>query len=225
MKWWALVVVALYFLILAVLPVPLMLLAFAPQVSLKDAASGGVSWSWLAWPGVMALAQAALLVVPVQVASRRPVARRSLLWPVVTAGLMMTGLAAGAFLCLFEFARQDRGAPEWFWRATLASAVVFWLVWAVVFYRFSRAAAPVDVVSRQCQLMFRGSILELLIAVPTHIVARNRDYCCAGFMTFVGLALGISVMLFSFGPAVFFLYAERWRRLRPQRASELEQSV
>ena len=225
MKRWALVVVALYFLILVVLPVPLVLVAFVPQVSLKDTATGGVSWSWLVWPGVMALAQAALLVVPVRVASRRPVARRSLLWPVLTAGLMMSGLAAGVLLCLFEFARQDRGAPEWFWRAALASAVVFWLVWAVVFYRSSRAAAPADVVSRQCRLMFRGSILELLIAVPTHIVARNRDYCCAGFGTFVGLALGISVMLFSFRPAVFFLYAERWRRLRPERASELEQSV
>ena len=225
MKRWALVVVVLYFLILVVLPVPLTVLAFAPQVSLKDEALGAVSWSWLEWPGVMALAQAALLVVQVRVASRRPVARRSLLWPVVITGLMMTGLAAGAFGCLFELARQDRGAPEWFWRAALASAVVFWLVWVVVFYRSSRATAPADVVSRQCRLMFRGSILELLIAVPTHIVARHRDYCCAGMMTLIGLAVGISVMLFSFGPAVFFLYAERWRRLRPQRASELKQSV
>jgi hypothetical protein len=38
-------------------------------------------------------------------------------------------------------------------------------------------------------------------------------------MTFVGLTLGISVMLLSFGPAVFFLYAERWRRLHPETAA------
>ena len=54
------------------------------------------------------------------------------------------------------------------------------------------------------------------IAVPTHIVARSRDYCCAGFMTFFGLTMGISVMLFAFGPAVFFLYIDRWRRLHPE---------
>jgi hypothetical protein len=71
--------------------------------------------------------------------------------------------------------------------------------------------------------MLRGSILELLVAVPTHIVARSRDYCCAGFMTFIGLSLGISVMLFSYGPAVFFLYVDRWRRLHPAQAREMEQ--
>jgi hypothetical protein len=55
----------------------------------------------------------------------------------------------------------------------------------------------------------------LLIAVPTHIVARCRDYCCAGFMTFLGLTMGVSVMLFAFGPALLFLFAERWKRLHP----------
>ena len=101
MKRWALVVVALYFLILVVLAVPVEVLAFAPQVSVKDAALGNVGWPFLLWPVVMALWQAALLVVPVQVASRRPVARRSLLWPVVTSGLMMGGLAVGALSRLY----------------------------------------------------------------------------------------------------------------------------
>jgi hypothetical protein len=73
-----------------------------------------------------------------------------------------------------------------------------------------------DVVSRQCRYLLRGSILELLVAVPTHIVARYRNYCCAGFLTFVGIAFGVSVMLFSFGPGVFFLFVQRWKRLHPQ---------
>jgi hypothetical protein len=34
-------------------------------------------------------------------------------------------------------------------------------------------------------------------------------------MTFIGITFGLSVMLFSFGPAVFFLYVDRWRRLHP----------
>jgi hypothetical protein len=54
-----------------------------------------------------------------------------------------------------------------------------------------------------------------LIAVPTHVVVRCRDYCCAGFLTFIGLTMGVSVMLFAYGPAVFFLYVERWKRLHP----------
>ena len=223
MKRWAFVVVALYLLILVVLTVPLALLAFAPEAGVKDVVPAYVYSPYWLWLGVMLLGQAALLVVPVRVASRRPVARRSLLWPVVTAGLMMGGLATGALYSLREFAVRDKAFDGWFWWAAIVSGVVVWCAWAVLFYRSSRATEPADLVSRQCRLMFKGSILELLIAVPTHIVARSRDYCCAGAMTFIGLTLGISVMLFSFGPAVFLLYAERWRRLHPQAASAPEE--
>jgi len=101
---------------------------------------------------------------------------------------------------------------------------LLWCIWTVVFFQFSRNADPADLISRQCRLLFRGSILELLIAVPTHLVARHRTYCCAGFMTFLGLTLGIAVMLFSFGPAVFFLYVERWRRLQPRAESSIDPS-
>lgn len=53
----------------------------------------------------------------------------------------------------------------------------------------------------------------MLVAVPAHMVARCRDYCCAGFYVFVGITFGIAVMLLAFGPGVYFLYAARWRRL------------
>jgi hypothetical protein len=225
MKRWALVVVALYLLILAVLTLPVGLLAFAPKASAKEVAEAYLQFTFWLWLGVMGLTQAALLVVPVRVASRRPVTRRSLLWPVVTAGLMMGGLAVGAMYSMYEFAMQDKALDGWFWWAAIASGVVIWCVWSVMFYRSSRDADPAGVISRQCRLLLRGSILELLIAVPTHIVARSRDYCCAGVMTFIGLTLGISVMLFSFGPSVFFLYAARWRRLHPEPATESGQPV
>jgi hypothetical protein len=225
MKRWALVVAGLYFLILVVLTVPVLLLAFAPQVnakgiSAKELVEPYCQLSYWLWVGVMVLGQAALLVVPVRVASRRPVTRRSLLLPIVTAGLMMGALAVGAMYSLYEFAMRDKALGNWFWWASIGAGVVIWCVWAVLFYRASRDANPAGVVSRQCRLLLRGSILELLVAVPTHIVARSRDYCCAGFMTFVGIALGISVMLFSFGPAVYFLYVDRWRRLHPEPEGE-----
>lgn len=224
MKHWALVVVGLYVLILAVLAGPMLLIAFAPEAHAKDITAPYLSLPFWLWLAVMALSQAAMLVVPVRVANRRPMSQRSLLWPVATAGLMMGALAVGAILSLIEFA--IRGESDWFsfWTA-IVCGVVIWCVWTVLFCRSSRDAEPADVVSRQCRLMLRGSILELLIAVPTHIIARSRGYCCAGVMTFIGLALGISVMLFSFGPSVFFLYAARWRRLHPTPATEPGQPV
>jgi hypothetical protein len=73
------------------------------------------------------------------------------------------------------------------------------------------------VISRQCRHLLKGSVLELLIAVPTHVVARSRDYCCAGYSTFIGITLGLAVLLLSYGPGVFFLFVERWHRLHKYR--------
>jgi hypothetical protein len=70
-KRWALVVVGLYLLILALLTLPVGLLAFAPKASAKDIAEAylhGFFWLWL---GVFGLAQAALLVVPVRATGAR----------------------------------------------------------------------------------------------------------------------------------------------------------
>lgn len=216
MKRWALVVLALYLLIMGALTLPVAEMAVLPRPKLLEAAQVYAYWAYWVGIGVMLLAQAALLVVPVRIAERRPVTRRSLLLPVITSGLMMGALAFGAIISLSEFTFKNKSPGVWFQVSQFAVPVMLWCVWTVVFFRFSRNANPSDVISRQCRLLLRGSILELLIAVPTHLVARSRTYCCAGFMTFIGLTLGISVMLFSFGPAIFFLYVERWRRLHPQ---------
>jgi hypothetical protein len=59
-------------------------------------------------------------------------------------------------------------------------------------------------------------MLELLVAAPTPIVVRRRDCCCAGFLRFCGIVFGVAVMLLSFGPGVFFLFVDRWKRVHPQ---------
>jgi hypothetical protein len=214
MKRWAVIVAILYSLMLAVLSLPFVVLAFVPETSLTQAAEMYSYWQWWLWLTVMGLAQAAMLAVPVRFASRRPMSHRPLALTILAGGLMMGGLATGAIYSLIEFAVRDHGGNWTNWTA-IGLGIVAWCIWALIFFRFSRTAEPQDLVSRQCKCLLKGSILELLIAVPTHIVARCRDYCCAGFMTFIGLTLGMSVMLFSFGPGVFFLFVARWRRLHP----------
>ena len=215
MKLWAWIVAFLYAVVLVVLTVPVLMLALKVDKGLSAFLEVYTAWQYWVWIAIMLLCQAALLTVPVRVASRRPVTRRGLWLPVITAGLMMGGLVIGAMFSLFELIFHDHG-PAWFGWAAPACGAAVWAAWSIAFFRSSRQIGPADVVSRQCRLMLQGSILELLIAVPTHIVARSREYCCAGFMTFLGLTMGISVMLFSFGPAVFFLYADRWRKTHPQ---------
>ncbi len=215
MKYWAWVVAGLYALILAVLTVPTMTLAFVTQVSVADAAKAYLIWQFWLWLAVMALSQFALLAVPVRVASRRPVTR-SALWPTILAGgLMAAGLAAGAVCSICELLFRDKGDGNWIGGTALALAGLTWCLWALIFRRMSRSGPASDLVSRQCRWLLKGSILELLIAVPTHVVARYRNYCCAGFMTFIGLTRGAAVMLFAYGPAVYFLFVERWKRLHP----------
>jgi hypothetical protein len=129
-------------------------------------------------------------------------------------------LAVGVVISVNEFIRRDKATSSL--TVLLPVVLVVWALWTLIFYRTSRDVAPLDVITRQCRFLLRGSILELLVAVPTHIVARARDYCCAGFWTFLGIAFGVSVMLFSFGPGVFFLFAQRWKRLQPQPGREAD---
>ena len=216
MKRWALVVAGLYVLILAVFTVPFVLLTMMPKVSVEDAVEAYVHWQYWLWLGVMALSQFALLLVPVRLVGRRPITKGAL-WPALLAcGLMAGGLAAGAAYSILEYLSHGEVDPDWLKSLPIFLGVWIWGVWALVFTDLEESGASDSFISRQCRLLFRGSVLELLIAVPTHVVARSRDYCCAGLMTFIGLTMGISVMLFSFGPSVLFLYAARWHRLHPK---------
>jgi hypothetical protein len=213
----ALVVVFLYLVAILALTWPVVKAAFWPQMSTSDIVDGMTQWVFWAFVAVMVVGQAALLVLPVKVASRRPTTRRSLLWPIVVAGLMVGGLVMGGVAAVAEFIQRDRAFDSaWMTWGACGAGALSWLVWSIAFYRSRGSSSPADVVSHQCRLMLRGSFLEFLIAVPTHIVARSRGYCCAGAYTFVGIALGLAVMLLSFGPAVFFLFADRWKRLHPE---------
>src|SRR5262249_29119280 len=105
----------------------------------------------------------------------------------------------------------------WEFYLLLALPCLLWVGWALLFYDLSRRQSVEGAAAAQSSTLLTGSILELLVAIPTHIAARNRGECCAGIYSFFGLTLGISVMLFAFGPAVFFLFLARWRRLRSPR--------
>jgi len=219
MKRWAIWVVVLYFLILVVLTGPVVVAAFYPSLKVRDAF--GPLTALVYWLGVAVVvaAQAVMLTIPVERAEGRPTGRRSVLWTILASGLMMALLVTGAVLSIDEFFRKQYAGTN---DAALPWVVLLlvWAGWSLLFHRASRGADAMDMVTRQCRYLLKGSILELLVAVPTHIVARTRDYCCAGFWTFLGIAFGLSVMLFSFGPAVFFLFVERWKRLHPQSRTE-----
>jgi hypothetical protein len=232
MKRWAVLVVVLYLLALLALTGPLVMVGFyhsaqtvklangetvTAGISRSDVADIYFSWGYWGFLAVMAAGQAAMLLAPVSLTLQRPTARRSVLWPILVSGLMTGLLVTGAGVALYEFIKGE--GALWLLdklQYLLVVVIVVWGGWSIVFYKVYRDAAPRDVITRQCRCLLRGSILELLVAVPTHIVARSRDYCCAGYLTFLGIAFGVSVMLLSFGPGLYFLFAARWKKLQPQ---------
>jgi len=162
----------------------------------------------------MVLSEVALLIVPIKVDSWRPVGRRTIWVPIIATGFLMGCLLLGLLLSLIAFIERDKG-KSWEPSAALCASLLLWIGWSVLFARSANHALPRDHVSDQCRYLNNGSILTLLVAVPTHIVARERHDCCADLLTFVGIVFGLSVMFLSFGPGVFFLYVDRWKRLLP----------
>lgn len=198
---------------------PVVSIAFMTKGELKNVWPVEFLKEWSFWLilAVLVLAQFALLRVPVAVAHRRPVKQRSLWSTVIAAAFMMGLLASGAILSVWEFIAKgvdlplkDKSQPF-----TLGIVVIIWVAWAIYFHRATKCAAPDIQMGTLKRFLWTGSILDLLVAIPMHIYVRHRDTCCAGLGTFIGLTCGISVMLFAFGPAVYFLFVERWKRLHP----------
>lgn len=213
MKSWPLAVAGLYALLLAALLLPLLAVAagrWPDGQFLAELYGHPGLWLGLA---VLGLCQLLLLVLPVRLAHGRPATRGSL-WPTILLGAGAMGLLGfGAALSVLAAARGDNEQP---WEPYLLALLVtgLWFFWTFAFRRLARERPPVDFVSRVCQRLIQGSVLELLVAVPCHIIVRQRNTCCAGLFTAMGLATGIAVMLFAFGPAVYFLFVARTRRLR-----------
>jgi hypothetical protein len=207
------------------------------------------TWGFWLWLGVLLTAQALLLLVPVDVAERRPTRRRRLLVPVVTASFLLANLFLAGVFAILSAAMGDKAsvvveapaqftgkiieripalsaalanfglAPggDWLMVPQLIGMVIcFWLLWGCIFHHFAKADEAETLVQRTTRWLLRGSILELLVAVPSHIIVRQREDCCAPIASFWGIVTGISVMLLSFGPGVFFLFAARMRSRQPR---------
>ena len=213
MKRWAIVTALLYMLILAAFfPGALHMALFFPDLSEATAPEiflfyeSGVFWLVML---LFFLSQLALLAIPVARESGRPVQKRHVASLVVSSSVLFAFLLVGFFLAMSELIGGEEfkfGAPD---LIIVKIILLSWCIWALVFIRLRRGRSTVALFDLLMTRLFQGSILELLIVVPCHIYVRSKDYCCAGFNTFWGIAAGVSVMLFAFGPAVFVLFAQQ----------------
>ena len=164
---------------------------------------------------VMLICQAALLLIPVRVTTRRPVVRRSL-WPGVIAGGFLFALLVFAGIWVMLAAWQGDHIDDAWPLPTITAAVVIWIGWAVFFLLGNPRRDPLSITYRMQEYLVHGSILELLIAVSAHVIVRLRGDCCAQIFTLMGIAAGVAVALVAFGPAVFILLYQRCQSLKPR---------
>ena len=245
MKRWAAITVLLYAIALLLLTAPAIWIAFNgwsdKGVSLQNALKMYLRWGYWLWLAVLVAGQALLLLLPINIAERRLPARRPLKIPVIVTAFFLANLCfAGLLTILCLYFKEDginffgyflppkpnEVSPPDF--STELGAVItglaFWIIWTVIFRSFSKSDNSDTLLNRSTRWLLRGSILELLVAVPSHIIVRRRGDCCAPAGTFWGIATGISIMLLCFGPGVFFLFVERFGRLKPKSTS-MDKSV
>ncbi|MDD5217661.1 MAG: hypothetical protein PHS88_06100 [Candidatus Omnitrophica bacterium] len=220
MKKWGLAVAGLYGLLLLILTWPVVKIALMQHKETINAANLFTAWQYWVWLVVFVVGQYLFLAVPVDLADKRPVSKRSLIFQIMASSLMLGILVGGCAISVGEAIKKELVSMWVFWSALGIS----WVFWSVVFLRWRLKADPKVFLEKQCRFLFRGSILELLVAVPTHILARGRGYCCAGFETVIGISCGIAVMLFSFGPGIYFLYVDRWAKLHPKGTGQASQT-
>jgi len=191
-------------------------------------------WLWIA---ILAAGPLILLFVHVDTRERQLVPKRHLAWTVAATALAaavlllamvsslmvavlgdkavadLLGYGSGAFFTVLGVPGTSAGPGEIL--LALAPVAVVWLVCGAIFYRFR--ARLLDRKTRPYRLLVKGSVAELLIAVPSHALISQRDQCCAPMVSAYGIATGLAILFMSFGPGVWFLFEEQMRRMNRRR--------
>jgi hypothetical protein len=167
--------------------------------------------AWLLWIpiAVVLSGQTLLLFLSVDTSQKRLKPRAHILMS-CTVTAMLFALLTFAAICSLGFAVfRDKFGEEYL--NTTARALGFsgtlWVLWGILFYLYFRNST--ELTTRAVSWLLKGSVLELLVAVPCHVIVRRRHDCSAPIATSFGIAAGIAVMLLSFGPSVLLLYKKR----------------
>ena len=204
MKLWALLTVVLYIICLSIVIIPMFLFVY------PDYYPELLGSYYLFFVPVFVLVQAVLLFVPVAVVRERPIKRRRIVASAVL-GSIPIGIMALAFVgSIILIIWGEEGSFEFLYKwPVLIIPAIFWLVWGIIFFRSFSSDDPMSFTSTIVRWLLGGSVLELLVAIPSHIISRHREECCAPPLTFLGIVTGLSIALMSFGPGVFFLFAKK----------------
>ena len=226
MRNWGIVVTVFYAIVV------LLLLSFGATL-LADGLGTIDEWSWMDLSGFeyllipilfLVAGQVLLLFLSVDTSWRRLKPQRHAKVTAGLVGLMVAILFVSALLAVgmaiwgdnvdvaigswFEDTRLEGMSENAVSVLMLAIVFLIWIFWGAVFYAFSKRVS--NVVDSAVSWLIKGSVLELLIAIPCHIIVRQREWCCAQYVSAWGIATGIAIMLMAFGPSAMFLYKRKF---------------
>lgn len=212
---WGAVMTAFYAIILVALVVPGA--GFIGQISAGDSIflPYHISLTWVLI-GIVLASQALLLFLSVDTSWRRLKPRAHILVSCLVTGTLWALLTAVGILALGGGIYGDHPPDSVSESAVLACLAGIWVAWTIVFYLYFRNSNAL--ITRATSWLLKGSVLELLIAVPCHVIVRRRHDCSAPAVTSFGIATGLAIMLLSFGPSVLLLYKKRLEEY-PKRAA------
>lgn len=213
MKKWGVVVTLVYAAVVLGVVAPLAGSLFLSATQLRDMYDDVAFWMWVA---ALVGCQALLLFLRVDTSVRRPERRSHIAVSAIATGLAVALLTIAAVeALLLAGLGEDSDASGLMLDnggRMLASVAILWSVWSVIFYRrLTHAVSPLD---HALRWLVKGSVLELLIVVPCHVIVRRRGDCSAPALTAFGIATGVAVMLLAFGPSILFLIEERRRQYK-----------
>lgn len=218
MRKWGLIVTLLYLVIVLALLVPAAVFLITGTGQFLGNLRGAYG-DWFIWVNIALFvsAEALLLLLTVDTSERRMKPRAHILVSATTTGVLLAVLSFAVVLSVVA-ARWGDHADTKLTNLVMTAMFLFpWIIWTIIFYRMTHDAN--DAITRTVSWLMRGSVLELLIAVPAHVIVRRRHDCSAPVATGFGISSGIAIMLLSFGPSVLLLYKKRMEALKPKSAA------
>jgi hypothetical protein len=225
MRKWGIVITVFYFLILLLFLLPAwVLLAGANPTPTLIGSSFYMLSRWGTWIpiAILVAGQALLLFLSVDTSEKR-LKPRTHIRVTITASAMLLALLSFAAIFSFTFGMWGDNFFDVLDQSRLLRIAVLcawpflWLFWGIVFYLLYRNSG--EFATRARSWLLRGSVLELIIAVISHVIVRRRNDCSAPGVTSFGIVTGIAIMLLSFGPSVLFLLKHRMDARAPRRAT------
>ena len=227
MRRWGLIITAFYAAVVLVLAAPIILL-----LEYKEPTWAVLKiyewWGTWIYVGILVVGEALLLFLSVDSSWRHAKPRQHIAVTAILTSFFAAVLTGSALFSVEVAVYGDKAPPLWedkgelFGMTVLGIWIAFWVIWGGIFYQYYRDAS--NMVSRVVTWLLRGSVLELLIAVPAHVIVRQRGDCSAPVVTGFGIVTGLAIMLLCFGPGVLALYKKRldaYSKTRPDAGKQV----